>query len=46
MLNSVQNFLATTVTVPVPDSGMTAMLVTCGVITLGVFARFVNSRKK
>ena len=46
MLTSIQSFLATSITAPVPDSGMTAVLVTCGVVTLGLFARFVNSRKK
>jgi hypothetical protein len=46
MLNALNCFFATDVTVVVPDSGMTVALVTGSVITLGLLARFVNSRKK
>ena len=34
------------VPVSVPDSGMTALLVGSGVLSLGVFARMVKNRKK
>lgn len=46
MLTAVNCLLASIVTHPVPDSGMTAALVTGGVVTLGLFARFMRSRKK
>ena len=38
------SFLATTVNVP--DSGFTAVLVGTGVLSLGLFARFMKNRKK
>ena len=38
--------LATNIIVKVPESGMTAALVIGGVLTLGLFARFVKNRSK
>ena len=40
------SLLATFVDVKVPESGMTAALVLGGVLTLGLFARFVKNRSK
>jgi hypothetical protein len=45
MLNALNAFLAST-PVAVPDSGMTVALMTGGVLTLGLFARYMKSRKK
>jgi hypothetical protein len=46
MLNVLNSFIASVPNVRVPDSGMTVALITGGVLTLGVFARFMKSRKK
>ena len=47
MLNALNCFLASSVpTVQVPDSGMTVALMTGGVLTLGLVARFMKNRKK
>ena len=46
MLNALNAFLASTPVVQVPDSGMTVALMTGGVLTLGLLARFMKSRKK
>jgi hypothetical protein len=40
------NFLASSVTHPVPDSGATVALVTGGVLSIGFLARFLKNRKK
>ena len=45
MLNAL-SFLASVSPVKVPESGMTAALVIGGVLTLGLFARFVKNRSK
>ena len=44
MLSSLNSFLASTVSVP--DSGMTSVLVTTGIVSLALFARFLSNRKK
>jgi len=38
--------IAAAATYPVPDSGLTAILVSGGVLSLGLFARFLKNRKK
>ena len=48
MLNTLNTLLASVVAPPVqvPESGMTLALITGGVLTLGLFARFMKNRKK
>ena len=46
MLNALNTFLASIPVARVPDSGMTVVLVTGSVLTLGLFARFMKNRKK
>lgn len=46
MLNALNAFVASIVTVQVPDSGLTVALTTGGVLTLGLFARYMKNRKK
>ena len=46
MLDALNTFLASAPIVRVPDSGMTVALITGSVITMGLFARFMKSRKK
>ena len=46
MLNALNSYLASLTPVAVPDSGMTVALVTGSVVTLGLIARFMKSRKK
>jgi hypothetical protein len=46
MLNALNTFLASATPVRVPDSGMTVVLITGSVLTLGLFARFMKNRKK
>ncbi|MEO6005837.1 MAG: hypothetical protein ABIZ04_25680 [Opitutus sp.] len=43
---SLLTLLATSVVSRVPDSGASIALVSGGVLTLGLFARYLKSRKK